>query len=132
MPGPGGRPSRASVLAQERIDPAENDPHSSARARDRLRDRLRARLEGDNRPVAQKLRDRMDDKLPPSGPEEDMDKEYGKETAEAMRRMLLAAWNSPKWQQAEEAAIKIRDNPDLDSCEKGYLQAKLLECAASP
>ena len=62
----------------------------------------------------------------------ELQERYGEQTAEAMFKMLLAAWNSPKWEQAEKAAIKIRDNPDLSDCEKGYLQAKLLEWAASP
>ena len=57
---------------------------------------------------------------------------FGAQTAEAMSKMLLAAWNSPKWKQADELAIKIRDNPNLDACQKGYLQAKLIEWAASP
>ena len=115
---------------------ARYDNHSGAKARDRLRDRLRARLEGDSRPIAQKLRDRMDGKdLSPPNPartKEDMDEQYGKDTADAMAKMMFAAFSSPKWKEAEAAAIKIRDRTDLDSCEKGFLQAKLLEWAASP
>ena len=63
---------------------------------------------------------------------EDLKERYGEETAEAMMKMLLAAFNSPKWKQAQEAAIKIRNDPDQDDSQKGYLQAKLLEWAASP
>ena len=85
---------------------ARYDNHSGDKARDRLRAKLASK--------------------------EDLKEQYGEQTADAMVKMMLAAWNSPKWKQADEAAIKIRDNPELDASQKGYLMAKLIEWAASP
>ena len=85
---------------------ARYDNHSGEKARDRLRNKLASK--------------------------EGLKEHYGEQTADAMEKMILAAWNSPKWKQAGEAAIKLRDNPDLDACQKGYLMAKLIEWAASP
>ena len=65
-------------------------------------------------------------------PKDDWAKQYGDATAEQLTNMLLAAWSSPKWKEAEKLALQIRDNPNLTNSEKGYMQAKALEWPASP
>ena len=95
--------------------------HSGEKARDRLRAKLEQKQTARD-PTDTEVKDEVND----------WRARYGEQGAEAITEMLLAAWNSPKWKQAEEAAVNIRSNPDLSDCEKGYLQAKLLEWAASP
>ena len=100
---------------------ARYDNHSGSKARDRLRARLEQKQAASD-PTDAEVKEEVDD----------WRARYGEQGAEAITKMLLGAWSSPKWKEAEAAAIKIRDRTDLDSCEKGYLQAKLLEWAASP
>ena len=78
------------------------------------------------------MRPRSDENRSGAQARDRLKEKFGKQQAEQMEKLLLAAWSSPKWKEASKLALQIRDNPDLTNEQKGYLQAKAIEWAASP